>query len=343
MSKNFMPSIINNNAIKNRLCNDAALGTFSHAYIIEGPDGSGRKTIALMAAAALACEHLNKSNTVPCMECPSCKKILAKKSPDVCFINCEDKASIGVDDMRFLKEDIYVIPNDLEHKFYIIEEADKLTIPAQNAILLTLEEPPSFVHFFLICNNATALLETIRSRAPILRTDLISNEEISNFICKENHSANQMNRSDEEEFQELITAASGSIGKALAFIENNEWAAEYKLRKTIRHFIECAVSKSSAAEMLTAISAFYVSRDALSKILNLTSNAIRDLIFAKESDNFSPVFYSSTNEAIELCDKVSLTFLYSLQSAIANAIEECKRNANVRLLLLKMLISVKLI
>ena len=153
----------------------------------------------------------------------------------------------------------------------------------------------------------------------------------------------QLKIADRKEFDELITSASGSIGKALSYLEENTWASEHKVRKNVKRFIECAVSGADAYEILSAVSAFYVSRDALGDLLNLTLNAIRDLIFAKESDDFSLVFYSSKDEAIELCDKVSLTFLYSLQDAVSNALDECKRNANLKLLILKMLISVNLI
>ena len=138
--KKAMPDIVGNQALRERLCRDILSNSLSHAYILEGADGSGRHTLALMSAAAVACENKDDSNTpLPCGVCPSCKKILERKSPDVIFVGPQGKTSLGVDSARFIKEDVYTVPNDLDHKFYIIENADKMTSQAQNAILLTLD------------------------------------------------------------------------------------------------------------------------------------------------------------------------------------------------------------
>ena len=196
-TKTAMSEIIGNIALKKRLCDDVISNSLSHAYILEGPDGSGRHTIAYMTAAALACEAKDDtSKPLPCLTCPTCKKILEKKSPDIIVKGTEGKASIGVDIARFIKEDVYTLPNDLEHKFYIIEEADKMTHQAQNALLLTLEEPPSFVHFFLLCNNSASLLETIRSRAPTLRTEPVTDQQIDDYISAKDRRAAQLKLTD---------------------------------------------------------------------------------------------------------------------------------------------------
>ena len=127
LANRAMSKIIGNKALKSQLCQEILSGSLHHAYILEGPSGSGKHTIALMAAAALACENKNDvSKPIPCLSCPSCKKILERKSPDVIFQGTEGKATIGVDIARFLKEDVHIIPNDLDHKIYIIEDADKL-------------------------------------------------------------------------------------------------------------------------------------------------------------------------------------------------------------------------
>ena len=181
--RQYMNNIIANESLRNRLCEDIIEGTLSHAYIIEGKRGSGKHTVATLTAAALACEEKkNAELPLPCMNCPSCRKILQGLSPDVIKVSSLEKATIGVDTIRFLKEDVSLVPNDLENKVYIIEEADKMTDQAQNAFLLTLEEPPSYVVFFLLCENSEKLLETIKSRAPILRTEPVSIELIDEYI-----------------------------------------------------------------------------------------------------------------------------------------------------------------
>lgn len=342
--KKAMPDIVGNEALRERLCRDILSNSLSHAYILEGADGSGRHTLALMSAAAVACENKDDSNTpLPCGVCPSCKKILERKSPDVIFVGPQGKTSLGVDSARFIKEDVYTVPNDLEHKFYIIENADKMTPQAQNAILLTLEEPPSFVHFFLLCNNAGLLLETIRSRAPIMRTDILSKEQLDKYICSSDRRAEQLKLSSPKEYNELLIVSSGCIGKALSLLEPKEWKPLHDLRQTVSNIVRVAISSHKSKELLPLILKLSSKRDQLENELTTLSDALRDLILLKKSDDAPLVFYCDRNEAIELCDMTSLAFLHEFHLAVTEAIEENKRNANVRLMILKMAISAKLI
>ena len=342
--RQYMSSIIGNDELKNRLCRDISSNSLSHAYILEGETGSGRRTIALLCAAASACQNKHNADfSLPCMECISCKKILERKSPDVTFVGCEGKATIGVDTTRFLKEDVHIIPNDLEQKFYIIEDADKMTPQAQNALLLTLEEPPSFVHFFLIANNATSLLETIRSRAPTLRTELITDAQIDEYISSNDRRAAQMKLSSPKEYKELIKASDKSIGKALLLLEPKTWNSVYEVRSFVKTFVGAAVNRRGAKEILPLLTTLSSKRDILAERLQLILSAVRDLILIKKSDYASLCFYADTDEAIELCDKVSISFLFSLEEAITTALAENQRNATVKLITTKMAISASLI
>jgi DNA polymerase-3 subunit delta' len=339
-----MPEIVGNDALKQRLCRDILSSSLSHAYILEGPDGSGRHSLALNSAAALACEAKNDANApLPCGVCPACKKILQRKSPDVIFVGSDGKATLGVDAARFIKEDVYTVPNDLDDKIYIIEDADRMTPQAQNAILLTLEEPPSFVHFFLLCNNASTLLETIRSRAPILRTEPIDKAAIGEYICAHDRRAAQMKLSAKNEFEELLTSSCGGIGRALELLEPKVWKSVYERRSFIYDFTVAAVNSCGARQVLPLLQRFSTKRDILADELSLLYDAVRDLILLKKTDDAPLIFYCDRNETIDICDRTTLSFLFKLQSAIIEAIEENKRNANVRLLLLKMAISANLI
>ena len=339
-----MSEIVGNDDLKIRLCRDIESNSLHHAYIVEGPTGSGRHTIALMVAAALSCENKNdRSKHLPCLTCPSCKKILELKSPDVIFKGTEGKATIGVDIARFLKEDVHVVPNDLEHKIYVIEEADKMTPQAQNALLLTLEEPPSFVHFFLLCNNASAFLETIRSRAPIIRTERLTDRQVDEYISSHNRRAAQMKLSDKDEYDELIKVSGGGIGRALELLDRRAWKPIKDQRNLVDSFVCAAINRGAKKEILPFVGAFSSKRDVLADQLLLLSSAVRDLILLKKSDEANLSFYCNIDKAIELSDKVSLTFLFNLQASISNAIDENKRNANVKLMLTKMLLTADLI
>ena len=343
-NKQSMSEIIGNDSLKRRICRDIINNTLSHAYIIEGPEGSGKHTIALMSAAALACEAKDSpSLPLPCLTCPSCKKILERKSPDVILQGTEGKSSLGVDIARFIKEDVYTIPNDLDKKIYIIEDAEKMTVQAQNALLLTLEEPPSFVHFFLLCNNSSSLLETIKSRAPILRTEAVSEEEIDKYICNHDRRAAQMKLSSPQEYKEILKSANGGIGKALKLLEPKAWKPIKDLRQFADGFISSAIDRRTYKNILSYLPIFSNKREILSEQLAILLLAVRDLILLKKSDSPALGFYCDITVAMELCDRASLSFLFSLEEAISRAIDENKRNANIRLMISKMLLTAGLI
>ena len=151
----IFPQLIGNSRIKNILGGDIARGTMGHAYILVGPAGSGKHTAALSIASALACEYRKDGkNPLPCGKCLACRKIAEGVSPDVSFIRrAEDRATLGVSIIRELREDLYIAPNENEKKVYIIEEADRMTDEAQNALLLSLESPPPYVVFLLLTQN----------------------------------------------------------------------------------------------------------------------------------------------------------------------------------------------
>ncbi len=333
--KRSMTEIVGNDDLKSRLASDILAGTLSHACIIEGARGTGKHTIARMCAAALACtEKSNTDKPIPCLCCYDCKKVLEGKSPDLIFIGSEGKATIGVDAIRFLREDVHTVPNDLDHKIYVIEDADKMTPQAQNALLLTLEEPPEYVRFFLLCENAGLLLETIRSRAPVHRTEPIDTERIDEYICAHDRRAAQMKLSSPRDYAELLAASGHGIGCALEYLDPKVFAPVLERRRLAFEFVSASIKGSGSREILPIISKFSSKRDVLADQLSTVSDAVRDLILLKKTDNAPLCFFVDRNEAIELCDKVSLPFLFRLGEGVRQTIDENARNANVRLALI---------
>ncbi len=340
-----MSAIVGNARLREKLSLDILAGKLAHAFIIEGKRGTGKHTLALNTAAALACSGKGTHDSdVPCGTCPECKKIFDGNSPDITVVGCEGKATIGVDTVRFLKEDVHTVPNDLDFKLYIIEDADKMTVQAQNALLLTLEEPPSFVRFILLCENADLLLETIRSRAPVLRTEPIPSTDIDEYICKVDRRAAQMKLSSEKEYKELLMAAKNGIGTALELLEPKTFAPIKQMRSLAEDFVNKATDGSGAKIILPLlITRFPQKRDALREQLSCLSEAVNDLIMIKKSDNAPLCFFADRDRAIELCDRCSMSFLYELGKAVLTAIDSNMRNANVRLTLIKLASDAELI
>ncbi len=151
-----------NERLKDQLSRQERGRGLSHAYIISGPAGSGRHTLARQLAAAMLCAG---SGEKPCGKCGPCLKVRKGVHPDVSTVTGpEEGKPITVDRVRLLRADAYIRPNEGERKVYLLEGADRMNAPAQNAMLKLLEEGPPYAAFLLIAGNAGGLLQTVRSR-----------------------------------------------------------------------------------------------------------------------------------------------------------------------------------
>lgn len=139
--------------------NAIKLDKISHAYILNGPDKSGKKMIAEAFAMTLQCE---KQSEEPCMECHSCKQAMNHNQPDIIYVTHEKPNTLAVSDIREqLVNDVNVRPYSSKYKVYIVDEAEKMNPQAQNALLKTIEEPPAYAVILLLTSNADAFLPTI--------------------------------------------------------------------------------------------------------------------------------------------------------------------------------------
>lgn len=151
-----------NERLKDQLSRQERGRGLSHAYIISGPAGSGRHTLARQLAAAMLCTGRGEK---PCGRCGPCQKVLKGVHPDVSAVTGpEEGKPITVDQVRALRADAYIRPNEGERKVYLLEGADRMNASAQNAMLKLLEEGPPYAAFLLLAGNAGGLLQTVRSR-----------------------------------------------------------------------------------------------------------------------------------------------------------------------------------
>ena len=154
--------LLGNERLKENLRMSVGRGRISHFYLISGPAGSGKHTLAKLLAGALMCE----SERRPCGSCTACRKIMAGTHPDFITVEDPDHKRIPVDMVRRIREDMFILPNESDHKIYLFPQ--ELGIEGQNALLKILEEPPAHLLFILTCDARTSLLETIRSRCVCL-------------------------------------------------------------------------------------------------------------------------------------------------------------------------------
>ena len=328
----IFPQLIGNSRIKNILGGDIARGTMGHAYILVGPAGSGKHTAALSIASALACEYRKGGkNPLPCGKCLACRKIAEGVSPDVSFIRrAEDRATLGVSIIRELREDLYIAPNENEKKVYIIEEADRMTDEAQNALLLSLESPPPYVVFLLLTQNVDSLLETIRSRAPVLKMQTFGADEIYEILVKDPRFAAATN-TDRDYFARAVAAADGAIGRAVQILDKkSEEGAEYlsaredALRTVSLLFFPVY---HDAVDLLNSLPK---AREDVLSLLRLSLMALRDLAAVKKNASVPLMLYVSAEECRGISDKVSIARISAAYDEVFLALSDIQSNASVR-------------
>ncbi len=160
-----LEQLLGNEALKERLTEGLRSGRMSHSYLLTGPEGSGKRTLARLLAAAMECRGTPR----PCGVCPACRKVLSGNHPDVITVDDPDHKQVPVDCIRAARSELFIRPNEGEKKVLLIPRAGDMNPAAQNALLKVLEEPPSYGVFLLLAPSPEALLPTIRSRCAHLR------------------------------------------------------------------------------------------------------------------------------------------------------------------------------
>ena len=333
----YFSELLGNDELCKRLSSDVLNKTLSHAYIIEGAKGSGKHTLARSVSAALACENSGdgaEGDPLPCGKCLNCRKVLGGKSPDVITVSREEgKAQMGVDVIRGIRENVRQLPNELDIKVYIIEDAHTMNVQAQNALLLTLEEPPRFVVFFLLAETTVPFLETIKSRAPILRLKPLSENLLEANLARLDPAAATLKKEAPEEYAEIVKLSSGYLGQAIELLDEKKRAPRLEARRLAQSFISELSTRKSGRRAVQLIGSFSKQRDILLRQLSELESAARDLIVIKKCEDAPLCFFTSKDEAAELSYKFNTRSLMSLSGAIERAKSRLSSNANVRLTL----------
>ncbi len=286
-------AVFGNEALKKAFSGFTEKSAFPNSVIISGRRGSGKLTFARLEAMSVSCRNEKK----PCLECESCRKIAADISPDVILVSAQkDRKTIGIEAVRNIRESAYIAPNDLSSKFYIIKDADTMTVQAQNALLKLFEEPPANVYFILLCSSATGLLPTVRSRAPELRTELFGDENMRELLITHSSKAKELYASDRDGFEKVLRLAGGSYGEALRLIGVSDKKMFAFFSSVVR--VIDALSRGNRDDFLLAILEEAYTRDNLVRLFELMLAAIRDMTAAKKlRGEFELMFYSDISSA----------------------------------------------
>lgn len=198
------------------LCGLAREGRLPHAVIIECADSAQARSAALETAENALC---GSDEDMPCQKCGDCIKMHSNSHPDVKIISPErgNSKSIKIDDIRFIREDAYIASSEGSYKFYILADADYLTVQAQNALIKILEEPPAKVIFIILCKSSLSLLETVRSRSQIFK---IGSENVQESRSLEKDLANSIAHSGLKNDRCEIIKLISSVPNDRLFLKN---------------------------------------------------------------------------------------------------------------------------
>lgn len=327
----YFPAVFGNAATRRYFGEAVRGGTLSHAYIFEGPRGSGKTLFARELAAALVCEAREESATLPCGVCGACRRVREGLAPDVRTVGT-DAATIGVDTVRELRADMYLSACEFPYKIYIIREAHKMTAQAQNALLKVLEEPPTDLFIFLLTERAEALLATIRSRTQLVRMELLSPAAMEEALAK-NVAARRYRERDPDGFRALLEGSGGALGQVLELLDGKRGEAYGKRHATVSDTVRKMVTAAPYSEIVSAFGRLPQKRQELLDELGLYIAALRDLILIYRSETVPLTFYASREEAETLATRAGLTRLLKIYDLAVFSADALAANANVQLTL----------
>ena len=305
-----------NRTEKEKLLSEIASGKLSHAYLIEGGEGCGKTYFARFAAAAVLCT----GDKPPCSKCPSCVKALAGSHPDLFYFSPDKKASMGVETVRDIKKSLFFMPNDGDRKVYIIDDAQKMTVQAQNALLKFIEEPPASVLFFIVADKKESLLPTVVSRTRIISLAPSDNADIRRFLMSESK------KSGGEQIDEAINMAEGSPGKALKLLCRDF----SRQRQLCLDFMPVMVSTSKSDAMAFLLS-MKLNRDGVKEFFTLLMTALADVMNARFGRATRLLSRDAAAEYAKSITDRKNAYLFDLAT---EAVVRAGENANINLLLM---------
>ncbi len=311
--------------LKNAISGDKV----SHAYILNGEDGSGKNMLAKAFAKALLCE---KGLPEGCGECHFCKQVDSDNNPDLVYITHEKPASIGVEDVREqLVEDIQIKPYNGRYKVYIIDEAEKLTVQAQNAILKTIEEPPAYSVILFLTNNADIFLPTIISRCIIFNLRPLRESEIMEYLIAKF-------RIPEYEAKICASYAQGKLGRGIKLASSEEFShIKEEALKLVNN-----VYTYDIADLIDAVKRVTEFKISVNEYIDLLQMWYRDvLLFKVTKDPNSLIFADEINGIRKQASRSSYEGLERILYGLDVAKARLKANVNFELTIELMLLTIK--
>lgn len=321
--------IVGQEQIREHLRNALVSGKVSHAYIINGEKNSGKEFIARVFSMALQCE---KGEVEPCQECHSCKQALSGNQPDIIRIVHEKPNSIGVEDIRRqVNGDVAIKPYSSPYKVYIINEAEKMTVQAQNALLKTLEEPPAYAVIILLTANLNALLSTILSRCVVLNMKPVSDELVKQYLME------QLQVPDYKA-EVCVAFARGNVGKAKALASSEDFENVKSEALSLLKYIH----DMELSEIIAAIKKITEYKLEIGDYLDIFAVWYRDVLLFKATNDVNSLVF---REEIQSIRRTAQRSSYEGIETVINALDTAKKrldaNVNFELVMELMILTIK--
>lgn len=321
--------IIGQEQLKEHLQNAISTNKVSHAYIINGERSSGKEFIARIFAMTLQCE---KGGVDPCNECHSCKQALSNNQPDIIYISHEKPNTIGVEDIRAqINNDIVIKPYSSPRKIYIVNEGEKMTPQAQNALLKTLEEPPEYAVIVILTTNVEALLPTVLSRCVVLNMKPVSDALVKKYLMEQlgvpDYKANI-----------CVAFARGNIGKAKLLASSEEFE---KVKDEAISLVK-NINDMEIHEIVKAIKKISEYKFDVNDYLDILMAWYRDVLFFKATkDVNSLVFKEEIQQIMRVSDRSTYEGIETIVNALQSAKKRLEANVNFDLTMELLLLAIQ--
>lgn len=323
--------IIGHEQIIRHLTNAITHDMVSHAYILNGPEYSGKMMLAEAFAAALQCEREGEGER-PCMECRSCRQAADHNQPDIIYVRHEKPNTISVDDIRAqINNDIAIRPYSSRYKVYIVDEAEKMNQQAQNALLKTIEEPPAYAVILLLTTNADSFLQTILSRCITLNLKAVPEDVIREYLMKHYQIP---------DYQADVCAAfsQGNVGKAVQLASSEDFG---ELKASVLQLVK-RLEDIDLYEFGAAIKQIGEYKLKINDYFDLIMIWFRDVLYMKATNDVNGlIFKDEVYDIKRQASKRSYQGIETILKALETAKVRLSANVNFELTLELLLLTIK--
>ena len=298
-------TLLGNERLKKNLVESLSKKHISHFYLISGPEGSGKHTLARLLACAILCQGSRK----PCLSCGPCRKVMEGNHPDFITVEDPEHKNVAVKIVRQFREDVFIRPNESDYKIYLFPQ--ELGLEGQNALLKILEEPPSYGVFILLTDNPDKLLPTVRSRCTELK--LLPLEE--GLLRKQLRM--DFPKAEDEDISAAMFRSGGFLGQARQLLENGD-----KLPPQTESFVKAFATKDTLLLTQTLVPMEKWKRDALAEILTSWTELLESALSSRSG------IRAVSAHARQLAQQRTATELFDALKELKKALEYTQSNVS---------------